>query len=142
MTRHLPTSTEAKRQARQLRVDLAAVDTTVSHAQALEMVAHQHGFRDWNGLHAAIGNRPPEGWMPGGRVAGRYLSQPFEATVLAVEMLRPGWFRLVLDLDKAVDVVQFDSFSNFRKRVRAVVGPKGHSMERTSDGEAHMRLEL
>jgi len=142
MTRHLPTSTEAKQQARQLRADLTAEGTSVNHAQALELVAHQHGFRDWNAFHAAIGNRPPDGWMPGGRVAGFYLSQPFEATVLAVEMLRPGWFRLVLDLDEAVDVVQFDSFSNFRKRVQAVVGPNGHSMERTSNGEAHMRLEL
>ncbi len=140
MTRHLPTSAEAKQQARRLRADLAAQGSVISHAQALEMVAHQHGFRDWNAFHAAIGNRPPDGWTPGGRVEGNYLSQPFKATVVAVEMLRPGWFRLVLDLDEAVDVVHFDSFSNYRKRIRAVIGPDGHSKERTSDGEPHVRL--
>ncbi len=142
MSRHLPSNAEAKRQARRLREDLAARGSDVSHAQALEMVAHQHGFRDWNALHAAIGNRPPDGWTPGGRVEGRYLSQPFKATVVAAEMLRPGWFRLVLELDEAVDVVQFDSFSNFRKRVRAVIGPDGHSKERTSNGEPHVRLDF
>lgn len=142
MTRHLPTSAEAKQQPRRLRADLVAQGSVISHAQALEMVAHQHGFRDWNAFHAAIGNRPPEGWTPGGRVEGNYLSQRFTATVVAVETLRPGWFRLVLDLDEAVDVVRFDSFSNFRKRIRAVIGPDGHSKERTSDGEPHVRLEL
>ena len=36
-------------------------------------------------------------------MTGRYLSQPFAATVLAADQFRPGWFRLVLDLDAAVD---------------------------------------
>jgi len=31
-------------------------------------------------------------------------------------MTRPGWFRLAVDLVEAVDVLTFDSFSNFRKR--------------------------
>lgn len=142
MTRPLPTSAQAKQQARKLREDRAAQGSDVSHAQALEMVAYQHGFRDWNAFHAAIGDRPPDGWVPDGRVTGHYLSQPFTATVISAEMLRPGWFRLVLDLDEAVDVVRFDSFSNFRKRIPVVVGPEGHSKERTSDGEPHVRLDL
>jgi hypothetical protein len=75
-------------------------------------------------------------------VTGRYLSQPFAATVLAADQFRPGWFRLVLDLDAAVDVVRFDSFSNLRKRIRVEVGPEGHSKERTSDGTPHVVLDL
>ncbi len=138
----LPTTAEAKDQARRIRAALGDQGTEIGHARALELVAHQHGFRDWNTFHAAIGNRPPDGWRPGGRVRGAYLSQPFEATVVAVEMLRPGWFRLVLDLDEAVDVVSFESFSNFRKRVRGVVGPEGTSRECTSDGAPHLRLEI
>lgn len=141
MTRDLPTTAQAKHQARRLREKRASEGTPISHAQALEGVARQHGFRDWNALHAAIGDRPPDGWAPGRRVTGRYLSQPFSATVVSAERLRPGWFRLVLNLDEAVDVVRFDSFSNLRKRIRAVVGPDGHSKERTSDGVPHVELD-
>jgi hypothetical protein len=142
MTRHLPTVAEAKAQAKRLRTRLAEEGQEIGHAQALEITAHQLGFRDWNTLHAAIGNGPPDGWTPGGRVAGSYLGQPFKATVVAVAALQPGWFRLELELDEAVDVVTFESFSNFRKRLRAVVGPSGHSKERTSNGEPQLKLEM
>ncbi|WP_373050440.1 glyoxalase superfamily protein [Thalassovita aquimarina] len=142
MTRRLPTITEAKKQARRLRDDLSAQGSDVSHAQALEILSHQYGFRDWNAFHAAIGNRPPDGWTPGGRVEGRYLGRPFAATVLASQMLRPGWFRIVLELDEPVDVVRFDSFTNMRRRIRAVVGPEGHSREKTSDDVPHVELKM
>lgn len=142
MSQGLPTTAQAKEHAKRLRTQLADQGTAIGHANALELVAHQNGFRDWNSFHAAIGNRPPDGWSPGGRVQGTYLSQPFEATVTAVEMLRPGWFRLTLDLDKAVDVVTFDSFSNYRKRVRGVVGPAGTSRERTSNGRPQLEIEI
>lgn len=39
-----------KRMARQLRADLADAGLDVSHGQALELVAHQHGAKDWNTL--------------------------------------------------------------------------------------------
>jgi lactoylglutathione lyase len=44
-----------KNMARRLRQDLAESGVAVSHSQALEMVAHQHGARDWNTLAADIG---------------------------------------------------------------------------------------
>jgi len=138
----LPTLTAAKSQAKRLRDRLGSEGTAISHGHALELVAHQHGFRDWNAFHAAIGNRPPDAFVPGGRVQGRYLGQGFDATILAVEMLRPGWCRLELDLDNAVDVVTFDSFSNFRKRVRGTVGPLGLSRERSSTGQPHLEINL
>jgi catechol 2,3-dioxygenase-like lactoylglutathione lyase family enzyme len=51
--------------ARRLRADLAARDVTLSHSEALELVAHQYGVRDWNTLAArAPGDAaaaPPEG---------------------------------------------------------------------------------
>ena len=142
MTRDLPTLAQAKRLARTLRHEQAARDNPISHSEALEQVARGHGFRVWNALHAAIRDRPPEGWTEGGRVSGRYLSQPFAATVASADRLRPGWFRLVLDLDEAVDVVRFESFSNLRRQIRVVVGPDGHSKEHTTDGEPHVRLDL
>lgn len=138
----LPTLAAAKSQAKRLRERLATEGVTLGHGQALELVAHQHGFRDWNVFHAAIGNRPPEGFVPGGRVSGRYLNQAFGATVLAVEMLRPGWFRLELEFDQPVDVVTFDSFSNFRNRVHGTVGPTGISRERTSAGVPHLEIDI
>lgn len=138
----LPTLAAAKSQAKRLRGRLASDGMTVSHSEALELVAHQHGFRDWNAFHAAIGDRPPDAFVPGGRVQGRYLGQDFEATILAVDMLRPGWFKLELDLDIAVDVVRFDSFSNFRKRIRGTVGPSGTSRERMGTGAPQLEIDL
>lgn len=142
MSQQLPTTAEAKDHAKRLRAQLTEQGTIIGHANALELVAHQYGFRDWNAFYAAIGNRPPDGWMPSGRVRGSYLSQPFEATVIAVKMLRPGWYQLTLDLDEAVDVVTFDGFSNFRKRVKGVIGPAGTSRERISDGRPHLKIDV
>ena len=142
MKRDLPTLAEAKSLAKQLRAQLATEGTLIGHAQALERIAQGHGFRDWNALHAAIRDLPPKGWSTGGRVTGQYLSQPFAATVLSSEQVRPGWFCLELDLDEAMDVVRFESFSNLRKRIRVVAGPDGHSLERTSDGQHHVQLDF
>ena len=142
MTRDLPTIAKAKQEAKRMRAILAEQGEAISHAQALEPVAQQHGFRGWNAFHAEMRDHPPRSWTVGGRVTGRYLSQPFAATVLAADQLQPGWFQLVIDLDEAVDVVQFESFSNLRKQIRFEVGPDGHSKERTSDETPHVELDL
>lgn len=142
MTRDLPTITKAKRDAKRMRATLTEQGEEISHAQALERVAQRHGFRDWNAFHAEMRDRPPRGWTVGGRVTGRYLSQPVAATALAADQRRPDWFRLVLHLDEAVDVVRFESFSNLRKQIRVEIGPDGHSKERTSDATPHVELDL
>ena len=141
MTEDLPTLFEAKNLAKALRKRLSEKGVVLGHSQALERIAQDHGFKDWNGFHAAIEADQSEAWGVGARVTGRYLSQPFAATILSSEQLRPGWFRLVLNLDEAVDVVRFDSFSNLRKQIRVEVGPAGHSKERTSDGRPHVELD-
>ncbi len=140
MTRDLPALVQAKAEAKALRQDRATNGQQISHSEALEAVAHGYGFRDWNAFHAAIRDLPQEGWSAGRRVTGTYLSQPFVATVRSAEQVQPGWFRLALDLDEAVDVVRFASFSNLRSHLRIVVGPKGYSKERTSDGTPHLVL--
>ena len=142
MTRDLPTLGDAKKLAKLLRKRLAADGTEISHAQALERIAQNNGFRDWNGFHAAIVTERPNVWTAGDRVTGRYLAQPFVATVLFAEERPRGWFQLTLKLDEAVDVVRFESFSNLRKHVRVRVGPNGHSKEHTSDGTPHVELDL
>lgn len=53
-----------KQMARRLRDDLAARGVTIRHSEALELVAHQWGARDWNTLAARQqggGARPAEG---------------------------------------------------------------------------------
>jgi len=132
----------AKAEARALRARLAAEGRAIGHGQALELIARQQGYRDWNALHAALEEADVPPWRPGARVRGRYLSQPFAATVVAATRLSPGWYRLELALDEAVDVVRFDSFSSFRKRIQGTVGPAGTSRERTSDGRPQLEVDL
>lgn len=48
------THLDAKDMARSLRASLQASGITVSHAQALEAVAAQFGYRDWNTLAATV----------------------------------------------------------------------------------------
>ena len=142
MTGPLPTLLDAKTKAKALRKRLAAEGVELGHSKALERIAQDYGFRDWNGLRAAIAVHREHSWNVGDRVTGRYLAQPFAATVRSSDQQLPGWYRLVLDLDEAVDVVRFESFSNLRKQIRVEVGPKGHSKERTSDGVPHVELDL
>ena len=137
-----PTLDAAKAQARALRVALAAEGCEIGHGQALELVAKSHGYKDWNTLHAAIGNGPVPPLTFGQRVQGTYLKQPFLAEVTGLRHLSEGRYEVVLEFDQPVDVVTFDSFSNFRSRVTKVVGPDGRSFETTSDGLPHLVLDL
>ncbi|MEY8843022.1 glyoxalase superfamily protein, partial [Cribrihabitans sp. XS_ASV171] len=66
-----------KEQARRLREGLRAAGQPVTQSQALELLARQHGARDWNTLRARAGNRLI--LRVGDRVSGRYLGQPFTA---------------------------------------------------------------
>ena len=140
----LPALDALKDQARRLRKRFADDGQAIGHARALELIAAQYGFRDWNTLHAAVGNRPPfNPWMLGARVRGHYLGQPFDAEVRGVQALsaEPGRYRLTLHFDEPVDVVTFESFSAFRQRVSCTVDDTGRSRERTSDGRPHLELE-
>lgn len=137
----LPTLETLKAQAKRLRAGLAEDGDFISHSEALELVARQYGYRDWNTLHAATGNRPPrDAPQVGARVAGRYLGQPFEGEIIGVDALPAGRFRVTIDFDQAVDVVTFESFSAFRKRVTAIVDEDGVSPARTSNGRPQMEL--
>lgn len=139
----LPSLDALKDQARRLRAGLAVDGQGITHSKSLELLAAQYGFRDWNTLHATVGNRPPlNPWMLGSRVKGHYLGQPFEASILGVQALttQPGRYRLVLDFDEAVDVVTFESFSAFRKRVHCTIDETGRTVEKTSNGRPQVEL--
>ena len=140
----LPSLEGLKDQARRLRAGFEAEGQPIGHSRALELIAAQYGYRDWNTLHAAVGNRPPfDPWLLGSRVRGHYLGQPFDAKVLGVQALtaQPGHYRLTLHFDEPVDVVTFESFSAFRQRVNCTVDATGRTAAKTSDGRPHLELE-
>ena len=130
-----------KAQAKALRQALQAKGTTVSHSQALELVARQHGARDWNTLHAWLGQRnAPPGLALGDRVTGRYLGQAYIGKIVALS----GTTRhrhVEIALDQPIDTVRFDSFSNWRSRIRGTLREDGTSLRKTSDGVPHLTLE-
>lgn len=139
----MPTLAALKDQAKRLKSKFASDGGMINHGRALELIAAQYGYKDWNTLHAAAGNRIGiEHLGPGAQVSGNYLGQPFKARLLGIEMSThaPGRYRVSLDLDEPVDIVTFESFSAFRKRVRGTIGADGMSRERTSNGVPQLEL--
>lgn len=140
MTTTIPSTDVLKSQAKRLRADLAARGTPMSHAAALETIAHQWGARDWNTLSAQA-EASSNGWAPGDRVSGKYLSQPFNGQIKASRVSSSGMWSLTLRFDAAVDVVTSSLFSNMRRQVNAVVSAEGISPRKTSDGQPHLVLD-
>ncbi|MGC1503537.1 MAG: glyoxalase superfamily protein [Sulfitobacter sp.] len=140
-TTQIPSRDMLKAQAKRLRSDLAGQGQTLSHAQALETIAHQWGARDWNTLSARASN-VHTGWAPGQRVTGRYLGNPFVGEVKAARQQENGFWALTLRFDEAIDVVTSTQFSAFRKQVSSTINADGQSPQKTSDGQPHMVLHL
>lgn len=140
----LPSIETLKDQARRLRAELEGHGKNVSHSRSLELLARQHGYRDWNTLHAAAGNRSAS--MPvalGQQVSGTYLGQHFSGKVLRVQSCTPtDRFRITILFDEPVDVVRFEGFSAFRRRVSCHINEDGKTTEKTSDGLPQLRLHL
>lgn len=136
-----------KTQARQLRARLADSGKAVSHSEALELVARQHGVRDWNTLRAQADRPAARGHnrrplAVGDRVRGRYLGQPFTGYVFGLTHAEQSpYTRITLHFDAPVDVVTFDSFSSFRQRVSGVINDEGRSLYRTSNGEPQIVVD-
>ncbi|MDB5664550.1 glyoxalase superfamily protein [Cypionkella sp.] len=129
---------DAKVQAKALRLALQTQGTVIGHAQALELIARQHGAKDWNTLHArlALGSAPTALAL-GDRVQGRYLGQPFLGQIIALS--GPASHRHIeIRFDQPVDVVRFESFSNLRRQIRATINEDGLSHRHTSDGMAQL----
>lgn len=141
MNQPLPERVQIKAQAKRLRQLLAAEGVEVGHAQALELIAQDHGYRDWNTLSAELKNTQPPVAV-GERVTGHYQGQPFRAEVRAVEAQRLGYWRLRLHLEQPLDVVTSSRFSAFRRQLMASVDAQGITLERLSSGEPLLRLQL
>ena len=144
MTSEMRTLTrdQAKARARKLRADLAQTGEQISLAKALERVAIDLGFRDWNTASARLSNEPPVPLQVGDRVSGTYLKQPFAGRVLAMREWSGGTaFDVTLHFDDPVDVVSFESFSALRQRINATISPEGASFSKTSDGVPHLVID-
>lgn len=137
----LPDITELKAQAKRLREALVEDGDFITHSESLELLAKQYGFRDWNTLHALAGNRPSEPYRVGDQRSGTYLGQPFTGAIHALKRLDDGaHYQISFDFDEAVDVVKFDSFSAYRKRVSVTIDRQGRSVQKTSDGQPYLVL--
>ncbi len=131
------TLADLKANAKELRNAEQAAGHHITHAEALERIAKRHGARDWNTLYARVSK--PIRLGLGDRIRGRYMSQPFQGRVHAIEVADGAErMRLTLQFDTPVDVVKFDSFSSFRHRVSATIGRTGRSVDQTSDGQPHL----
>lgn len=139
----LPSLDVLKDQAKRLRDTLGRQGTEVNHSRALELIASQYGFRDWNTLMGVMGNRPNvRSYNIGDQVIGHYLGQMFTGTIVAVQTLTSahGRTRVTFDFDEPVDVITFESWSAFRKRVTCTLDEEGRTVEKTSNGRPHMVL--
>lgn len=142
MSQSITTRANAKARARELRAEAAASGRTLSHAQALEAVAKEFGYRDWNTASARLSNQPDIPLQVGERVSGRYLKQCFNGRVHGIRELAGGMgYDVTLHFDAPVDVVEFDSFSGLRQRVSAMISEDGISWSKTSDGVPHLIVE-
>jgi len=136
---------QLKSQARRLRDAMSANGAGITHSAALELVAKSHGARDWNTLAALAARRdnaeqPPA--VVGAIVSGHYLGQAFRGEVIAMRRLaQSNLYSITLHFEQPVDVVTFDSFSAFRRRVTGVVDGQGISPKKTSNGKPHIVLD-
>ena len=134
----IPTRDALKAQAKRLRASLVEKGTQISHSAALETVANQWGYRDWNTLAAAA--RAVPAWQVGQTVSGRYLGHAFTGRLKAVRAGAGGHWHLTLVFDRPIDVVSSDRFSSLRRQVNATVTAEGVTHEKTSDGQPHLIL--
>lgn len=139
----IPTKDTLKTQAKRMRETMAKTGTSMTHSAALELIAKQWGYRDWNAISAAAPNEPIapiSRWQIGGRVYGRYLGHKFDGRIKGVREMHGGHWQLTIKFDAAVDVVTSQHFTNLRRQVDCVINGQGVSIEATSDGTPHMVL--
>ena len=133
------TRSQAKARARQIRAQQAG---KITLAAALEQVAKDLGFKNWNVASARLSNEPDTPWQVGDRVTGQYLKCAFKGRIHAVRELQGGQgYELTLHFDEPVDVVEWESFSALRQRVHILVSHDGVSWNKTSDGVPHIILQ-
>lgn len=135
----IPSRDVLKAQAKRLRADMKTNGTEMTHAAALETVAHQWGMRDWNTL-AANADVGEILWYPGQRATGRYLGHPFKGIIKAARLASSGFWSLTVRFDEAVDVVESELFASLRQQINTTINARGESPQKTSNGQPHMMI--
>lgn len=109
-----------KIQARRMRDHFAEKNIEISHAMALETLAKQYGYKDWNVLSATIKRQSSHKTWPelDDKVTGKYLGHNFTARVLKVQSSPVAHVRrYTFVFEEPIDVVASEHFSSFRKRI-------------------------
>lgn len=133
----IPSRDVLKAQAKRLRSEMSTQGKDMTHAAALETVAHQWGMRDWNTL-AAKADVSATQWAPGQRATGRYLGHPFNGMIKAARLSSSGFWSLTVRFDEAVDVVESTHFSSLRRQINVTINAQGETPQKTSNGQPHM----
>ncbi len=132
MTQFQVTEANLKQQAKRLRDHFAGKDIDFSHSAALEAVAKQYGYRDWNILSAMLKRQQTEVNWPtvGHRVSGTYLGHKFTGTVLKIQAKTNADYRAyTFQFDKPIDVVKSEHFNAFRQRINCFLSPDMKSVD-------------
>ncbi|MCO5155320.1 MAG: glyoxalase superfamily protein [Aquamicrobium sp.] len=134
--------------ARRLRDALAAEGVAVSHGKALDIVARQHGARDWNTLSAKANAPAPcsreartAPFAVGDRVEGTFNDRPAKGRVIGLaETIKPDLWRVTVKFSPPVDASTSAAFRAERTRVEMVVGADGRSRRLTGTETGVMAL--
>ena len=120
---------ELKSQAKRLREYLSTQNINLAYGAALEAIAKQHGYRDWNTLSATVKQNTK--WpCAGERVMGKYLGHSFRGTVLKSELMsNSDNRRYTVMMDEPIDVVKSEHFSNYRQRISSTLNSDLESVD-------------
>ena len=127
-----------KSEAKALREVRSGAGEIMSHAQALEAVARAHGFRDWNTARARLPDRVFVPFQVGQHVHGTYLEQPFQGTLIGVQLQGDQHFKITVNFDEPVNVTPTFMFAAYRHRVVATVDARGVSPALRGNGKPQM----
>jgi len=135
-----------KTKARRLRDALADEGVALSHGKALDIVARQHGARDWNTLSArapapAPRDVPAPPFAVGDRVEGTFNDRPAQGRVIGLaETIKPELWRVTVKFSPPVDASTSAAFRAERTRVEMIVGADGRSRRLTGTETGVMAL--
>ena len=130
MTTNELTAEDIKKQAVRLKEHFASQNIPITHSAALEALAKQHGYKDWNVLFAKLkhGKNTPSWPTLDDKVSGSYLGHPFTGTVLRINVSTlPNVRRYKIHFDEPIDVVKSKLFSSYRQRINCFLNEAMHS---------------
>ncbi len=138
------TPEDLKLQARRMRDYLAEKNITISHSNALEVLAKQHGFKDWNVLTAPLQQSPEREIWPGldDEIKGTYLGHAFRGKILKVQTAgTANTRRYTIQFDEAIDVVASKHFTNFRQRINCCLDQSLNSVDHKGQPDNIVQIE-